>query len=128
MPSQAAPPPRRNPGPPRLASGAGRATKSPQPAAPTIGVCAALLVAALMFRANGVFGGPVSNLVGFGVGAVLGFAALGWFAEADNRRQVPSRYRGGSSTRRFVCGAAVAAWALGIVHAYFLGLETTRHL
>ncbi len=81
-----------------------------------------------MFRAGGILGGPASNLVGLAVGSVLGFIALGWFATADNRRQVPSRYANLSGTRRIVCWTAITAWGLGIVHAYFLGLEITRHL
>ena len=102
--------------------------KSRPPLGLLIGALAALLVSALMFQGVAGIDPPTANLVGFVAGSVLGFVLLGWFSVVDNRRRVGNYGDWSIPSRPTMRCVALAGWALGVLHAYFLALEITRHV
>ena len=122
---------------PRAPTPPGRASKPGGSIAPSfrppatlfVATSAALLLTVLMFWGGAAVGPATSNIVGFAVGSVLGFVLLGWFSVIDNRRRIPGLYQDWPiKSRLLVRTVSLAAWALGIVHAYLWALELTRHM
>lgn len=99
------------------------------PPAPLFCELSVVLVGLLMFRSNLGIVPPVSNVVGFVFGSVLGVVLLGWFSWVDNRRRADPNYSDWNiRSRTAMRSAALCGWVIGLVHAWFLALEITRHV